>query len=199
VDDDTLRAWLRSELGLDEYRRVVRESNDVIVISKFEPGFSQELFATVDLLPDLFEDALVAAEYRRLRDACLAHGESPLRTSLWRRASEAILDRLCAERAIDHQRRMYVLPGIESAQAVLDTILWTAPVIGGAYTPALGEIEALHEFELAAAGAARDPFTRYYGQLDGRRVENYCPGAQFGRRLIAQGWSICTHPPAPSP
>jgi hypothetical protein len=91
---------------------------------------------------------------------------------------------------------MYVLPGIESVQAILDTILWTAPAIADDYNPNRGEVEAYKDFECGNLGAGRDPFTRYYGQLDGRRVENYCPGAQFGRRLVAQAWKICTRAPS---
>jgi hypothetical protein len=92
---------------------------------------------------------------------------------------------------------MFVLPGIESAQAVIDTILWSAPRVDQEYQPGAGEVQAFEEFQQAAMadagpGAGRDMFTRFYGALDGRRVENYCPGAQFGRRLVAQAWCICT-------
>jgi hypothetical protein len=190
LTDEALRSWLHDEVGLAEYRRIVRQSEEAIVISKFEPGFSQELFALVDLLPELFDDAVVAAEYARVRLACLRAGESPQRTAVWRKASEAVLDRLCAERGIDARRRMVVLPGIESVQAVIDSILWSAPSIADCYEPHRGEIEAYSEFESGVG--ERDLFTRYYGHLDGRRVENYCPGAPFGRRLVAQAWRICT-------
>ena len=57
----------------------------------------------------------LAADYRR-------RGQAPLRTAVWRQASEAALHRLCRERGIDEQRRMFVLPGIESVQAVMDSI-----------------------------------------------------------------------------
>jgi hypothetical protein len=188
--DSALRAWLRSEVGLAEYRRVVREGDSAIVISKFEPGFSQDLFATVDLLPELFDAGVVGAEYERLAEAHQALGEAPMRTAVWREASEAELNRLCAQRGIDEQRLMFVLPGIESVQAVMDSILWTAPLVGGDYEPAAGEVEAFREFQ--DAQDERSLFTRYYGELDGKRVENYCPGAPFGRRLVAQAWAICT-------
>ena len=195
LGDAVLQAWLREHLGLMEYRRVLRESDEVIVISKFEPGFSQDLFATVDLLPELFDDAVVAAEYEGLARGYLAAGAAPLRTAVWREAAERVLGRLCAERGIDERRRMLVLPGVESAQAVLDGILWAAPLIGGPHIPHADELAAYRDFE-ASAGAAsppgvRDPFTRFYGVLDGRRVEAYCPGAPYGRRLVAQGWRVC--------
>jgi hypothetical protein len=87
---------------------------------------------------------------------------------------------------------MFVVPGIESAQAIMDAILWSAPRIEDVARPNAGEVEAYRDFE--SGQGERDLFTRYYGDLDGRRVENYCPGAPFGRRLIAQAWRICTCP-----
>jgi hypothetical protein len=190
-EDDALREWLRSERGLDEYRRIVRESEGTVVISKFEPGFSQELFATVDLLSELFEEHTVAERYLALVESYAARGESPSRTAVWREASESLLEELCTARGIDEHRRMFVLPGIESVQAVMDSILWSAPTIAERdYAPNPGEVEAFREFE--GGPDERTLFTRYYGELDGKRVENYCPGAPFGRRLVAQAWNICT-------
>ena len=197
LTDEHLRRWLLEEVGVEEYRRIVRDSDNAIVISKFEPGFSQELFATVDLLPELFDDETVAAEYHRQAELHADEPERRLRTAVWREASEAVLNRLCALRGIDEPRRMFVIPGIESVQAVMDSILWSAPRVDQEYRPSAGEVEAYEEFQQAAMadagpGAARDMFTRFYGAFDRRRVENYCPGAQFGRRLVAQAWRICT-------
>lgn len=189
-EDAVLSAWLREEVGLEEFRRVVRENKTTIVISKFEPDFAPDLFATVDALPELFDDALVTAEYERIAAEHQARGEAPLRTAVWREASESLLERLGDARGIDAHQRMYVLPGIESVQAVLDTILWTGPTIADTWEPHPGEVQAFNEFECDEMD--RDLFTRYYGTLDGRRVENYCPGAQFARRLMAQGWRVCT-------
>jgi len=196
LTDEDLRCWLREEFGIAEYRRIVRDSDNAIVISKFEPGFSQELFATVDLLPELFDDETVAAEYHRLAESHAERPEARLRTAVWREASEGVLNRLCAARGIDEQRRMFVLPGIESVQAVMDTILWSAPRVDQKYQPSAGEVQAYEESQVAAMadlgpGTGHDMFTRFYGALDGRPVENYCPGAQFGRRLVAQAWRIC--------
>ncbi len=64
ITDAALQAWLRDELGLNEYRRIVRQSESAIVVSKFEPGFSQDLFALVERLPELFDQALIRARYR---------------------------------------------------------------------------------------------------------------------------------------
>ncbi len=112
-----------------------------------------------------------------------------MRTAVWREASEAVLLEYAERRAISAHGRMMVLPGIESAQAVLDTILWSAPTIDKRYTPRPGEVTEYEDFQ--AGRSDRDLFTRFYGVFDGRPVENYCPGAQFGRRLIAQAWQIC--------
>ncbi|HEY7269877.1 MAG TPA: hypothetical protein VH951_08620 [Dehalococcoidia bacterium] len=191
LTDEALCEWLSAERGIDEYRRVVRENESAVVISKFEPGFSQELFATVDILPELFDEDAIAAAYEALADAYQRHGEAPLRTAVWREASEAALDRGCRERGIADQRRMYVLPGIESVQAVMDSILWSAPTVADrGYRPNAGELQAYRDFE--GGEGERTLFTRYYGDMDGRRVENHCPGAPFGRRLVAQAWNICT-------
>jgi hypothetical protein len=189
TSDEVLQAWLKEALGLDEYRRVVRESDTTVVISKFPPGFTQELFATMDALPDLLEDATVAAEYDRIAAEHAARGEASLRTQVWRDASEALLERLGRERGLSAESLHHVLPGIESVQAVLDTILWSAPTITDDYKPAAGEIEAYEEFVADESGRI---FTRFYGDLAGRSVENYCPGSQFARRLVAQAWRICT-------
>jgi hypothetical protein len=189
VDDVELRAWLREELGLNEYRRVVRENATTLVISKFEAGFSQDLFATVDLLPELFDDAVILAEYGRLVAEHRSRGQSPMRTEVWREAGEAVLNRLSDERGIDQQRRMYVLPGIESVQAVMDAILWSAPTIDDQRAPDPGEVQAYADF--CSPEMERDIFTRFYGVLEDRRIENYCPGAQFARRLVDQAWRVC--------
>lgn len=197
LSPEAFHSWLRDEVGLQEYRRIVRDSDSIVVISKFEPGFSQELFATVDLLPELFDDSVVEAEYERLVQEHRSQGAAPLRTAVWRQASEAVLHRFASERGIDERRRMFVLPGIESVQAVMDSILWSAPTIEPGYQPRAGELEAYREFESALergppSGPGRDIFTRFYGVYEGRPVENYCPGAPFGRRLVSQAWRLCT-------
>jgi hypothetical protein len=184
-----LRAWLRDELGLMEFRRVVREGDSAIVISKFENGFSQRLFTTVDAIAELFDDGVIAREYAELASAYMATEQSPLRTRVWREASEGLLRRIGAERGVSEDEMRHVLPGIESVQVVLDTILWTTPRIGQEYSPSEGELEAYAEFAKDESGRL---FTRYYGEFGGKRVENYCPGSQFARRLVAQAWAICT-------
>ncbi len=40
----------------------------------------------------------------------------------------------------------------------------------------------------------REVFTRYYGALDGKRVEAYCPGSRFARRLLELAYRVCSLP-----
>ena len=35
-------------------------------------------------------------------------------------------------------------------------------------------------------------FTRYYGEFHGLPVVNHCPGAPIARRLLAEGWQLCS-------
>ena len=201
ITDEDLRRWLREEVGLNEYRRVVRQNREVIVISKLEDGFSQELFAIVERLPELFDESAVGREYAELVGAHLRVGEVPARTAVWHEAGERLLRRLGAERGIDEPRLTLVLPGIESVHAVMDTILWSAPTIDDSRGPGPGETAEFEAFEASqgrreeGVRVTRDLFTRYYGSLAGRRVENYCPGAQFARQLVKQAWRICSVAP----
>jgi hypothetical protein len=187
--EEELRSWLRDGLGINEYRRVVRENAETVVVSKFEARFSQELFAVVDALPELLDDECVAAAYRERAAEYIARGEPALRTHVWREASEGLLRRLGEQRGITPRQLEYVLPGIESVQAVLDTVLWSAPTVLDDFAPSPGERQAYEEFLADDSGRI---FTRYYGELAGKRVENYCPGSQFARRFMAQAYAICT-------
>lgn len=187
--DEVLQHWLREALGIAEYRRVVRDNETTIVISKFEAGFSQELFSTMDLLPEILDEASVETEYRKLAEAYRAAGEAPSRTQVWRDAAVGLMERLGEERAIPRDSLDHILPGIESVQAMLDTILWSMPTIADRFEPSKGEVEAYEEFLADETGRI---FTRFYGDFHGRSVENYCPGSQFARRFVTQAWHICT-------
>jgi hypothetical protein len=50
---------------------------------------------------------------------------------------------------------------------------------------------------LARMEDANSLFTRFYGDFEGRRVENHCPGAAVARGLLQQAWDICTAPTPP--
>ncbi len=191
MTDAELESWLRDELGLDEYRRVARVTETSVLLSKFEDGFAAGLFETVAALPELFDELLVRGEYDCLAATLVSRGESRLRTEVWRRACEALIRRLASERGVDPSALDLIIPGLESVQAVMDAVLWSAPTIGDEdYQPRPGEREAFEA--LLSDAPERDIFTRYYGSCDGLRVENYCPGSQFARRLLRQAWSITT-------
>jgi hypothetical protein len=188
LTDDDLTARLREELGIREPRRVVRADGRVIVLSKLAAGESKDLFAAVEALPELFDAAVIAGEYERLRLELVARGEAPLRSAVWRMAVESLLDRLVPDRGIEAARRL-ITPGIESVQAALDAVLWSAPSVASDDPPVAAEREALREL---LSAADRDLFTRYYGEVDGRRVESYCPGAPYARRLLETAFAVCS-------
>ncbi len=188
--ESRLASWLRDEAGIDEPRRVVRESPAAVVVSKLAPGLTAELFEAMDALSELLNEDAVRAEYECLAGVYRAAGENPDRTTVWREAAESLLRRLAGEREIDEARVTLIMPGIESVQAALDAVLWSAPDIDSPYSPRPSEASALDD--LLGDKAERDVFTRYYGSLDGRRIEAYCPGSRYARRLLAVAYGVCT-------
>lgn len=191
MDDAALAAHVRDALGIAAPRRVVRADADVVVLSKLQPGETQTLFAAVEALPELFDAAAVGVEYGRVVAAYRERGEAPLRTTAWREAVESLLDRLGAERGIDAAARRLLAPGLDSVQAVLDAVLWSAPTVDSDAPASAGERAALAD---VLEADDHDLFRRYYGSVDGRRVESYCPGAPFARRLLAQAFAVCGGP-----
>jgi hypothetical protein len=185
--------WLR-ECGLEEERRVARETDAVIHVSKLGARETRALFASIDAVPELFDAAAVGAEYERLAAVRRAAGDDPPRSEVWRAASESLLRRLAAERGAG-RGLPFVMPGLDSVRAVVDTLLWRLPTVGEAYEPAPGE-EAAYA-DLMSAEPERDIFTRRYGCFDGKAVENYCPGAPFARRLVEQAYRVCAANGAP--
>ena len=59
------------------------------------------------------------------------------------------------------------------------------------FAPGPGELEAYADARARMAGDA-PIFTRYYGEFRGLPVVNHCPGAPIARRLLAEGWQLCS-------
>lgn len=187
-----LSAWL-SEAGV-EGRRLVRASPDEILVSKFEPGFAQELHRLLELVPELFDEETVVTGYQEVA------GELPSdtpRVDAWHAAMHEALRRAGARLSLADDRLAEVRTGIDSVRVVLEACLWSQPRVGDDYAPRTGEIAAYRD-GLAALQDGRDVFTRYYGELAGVPVRNHCPGAAFARRMLAQGWRACTGTPPPA-
>lgn len=180
-----LQSWLAIECGVDEPRRIVRADPSRILVSKCPAGFASELTDVLDRLPELFDLQAMRTAY----EAEAAANPGSARSGCWHRGIIDLLARLCCARQIPAQHEEEVRIGIDSAAALLDTILWSGPRAGEAYEPSSSEAAAYVE---AMASNDRDLFTRAYGVFEGAQVVNHCPGAPFARAMMAQAWEICT-------
>ena len=183
--------WLRDR-GIDSPRRIVRESDEAILVSKFEPGFAARLHDAVDRLPELFDEQCVRERYS-------AASADTSRVEAWRMGAGALLESLAPQRDLTRDQLAEIQAGVDSVAALLDSVLWTAPQAGdSAWAVSAGE-EAAYGDALARMDDDSSIFTRYYGDLEGKRVENHCPGAHVARQLIGQAWRIVTGAVVESP
>jgi hypothetical protein len=190
-----LRDWLVHDIGVAEWRRLARLDDESALVSKFPPGFAPQLHRLLEALPELLDEATVLAAYD---EAAAAAAPGTTRVEAWDRALSALLARACMRLGIPESadQRAFVRVGVDSVRALLESILWTGPTLGEAYTPAPGERAAYLDVTRAFAG--RDFFTRTYGLFEGRLVQNHCPGAAYARVMLAHAWRACTGTPPPS-
>jgi hypothetical protein len=182
MDQGQFQAWLR-ERGVEGSRRVVRESADVILVSKFPAGFAARLHDALDRLPELFQ-----AE-RLVTHTTAATGIA--RVEAWRLAVDALVRELGPQRDLSLDEVNEIQAGVDSVAALLDSVLWSSPTVGAPWQASQGERQAFAE-ALERMDDESSIFTRYYGDFEGKRVENHCPGAQVARRLFQQAWQACT-------
>lgn len=182
MDEQRFAAWLQTR-GIETPRRIVRASETVMLVSKFETGFAARLLSAIDLIPELFDDEVVRGEYLRW--------EGQARVEAWRLSVAKLLEQLGPPRGLDRDQLAEIRAGTDSVAALLDSALWSGPCVGDAWAPSDSERDAYSD-ALSRMDDDSSIFTRYYGDFEGRRVENHCPGAQVARRLIAQAWEICT-------
>jgi len=185
ADGDRFAEWLRDG-GIEGSRRVVRASESSILVSKFDEGFAARLLDTVDAIPEFLDEECVRAAYGLLPG-------STARATAWHEAMRSILARAAQRNGLTADQQAEIIAGIDSVAALLDSVLWTSPKIGASYVPAAGEIDAYHD-ALARMDSPRGIFTRFYGEFEGARVENHCPGARFARAMFEQAWRICSAP-----
>lgn len=190
----SLLQWLRADLGVEEPRRLVRDTGDEALVSKFEAGFAARMHALLDDLPELFDEAQVIARYDAVARELPA--DTP-RSDVWHGAMHAAIGDAGTRLGIPDMRLAEVRAGIDSVRAILDAVLWSGPAVGDDYAPRAGEVEAYRD-ALVELADGRDLFTRYYGEFQGRAVQNHCPGAAFARRLLAHAWRACTGTVAPA-
>lgn len=182
MDEQQFNAWLGTR-GIETPRRVVRVSDTVILVSKFEPGFAARLLDAIDRIPELFDKETIRHRYSAQANVS--------RVEAWRLAVASLLDELGPPRGLDRDQLAEIRAGTDSVAALLDSALWSGPLVSDAWSPSESEREAYAD-AIARMDDSSSIFTRYYGDFDGRRVENHCPGAQVARRLIAQAWDIGT-------
>ncbi len=186
---EELNAWLR-EAGIEGPRRIVRTSESVVLVSKFGPGFAQQLLARLETLPQLFDARWTRTAYANL--ASLMPAETRVKT--WHRAVLGLLADCATQQQLDTVQIAEVEAGIDSVAALLDSVLFTGPLAGS--TEPVSEAERLAYGEaLERLDRESGLFTRHCGVFEGRQVVNHCPGSRFARELFQQGWAICSDSP----
>lgn len=188
-----LTRWLEREVGVNRPRRLVRASEDEILVSKFEPGFASQMHRLLDDVPEIFSEPHVIEHYHQM--ALTLPADTP-RVDAWHAAMHGALHIAGERLEVDDSRLAEVRVGIDSVRAVLEACIWSQPQVGDDYTPRSGEVQAYLD-GLAALQDDRDIFTRYYGDFEGVPVRNHCPGAAFARRMLAHGWTAITGTPPP--
>ncbi len=191
--EDRLRHWLASEHGIADDRRLAREDEDRLLVSKFPPGFIVRVGETVERLKLLADPdplaAATAARARRLPRESRVEG--------WRAAACDLVRERAAARGLTAEDAELVTTGIESVAAVMHAVLWSGPIAGEPCDPAPGEVDAWRDAVAGTEGSG-DLFTRHYGAFEGRAVVAHCPGAPYARALLESAWRACTGTPPPA-
>jgi hypothetical protein len=185
--------WLR-ESGIERARRIVRESDTWMLVSKFEAGFSSELVGRLAQLPVLFD----GREHRE-RYLAVARAEPGMaRAGAWHRAALEILHDQAPAEEFGPREIAEVAAGIDSVAALLDSVLFMCASAGSPEEATPAERVAYQD-ALARMDAERGIFTRAYGSFEGKAVVNHCPGARFARELFELAWGLCAAPTPRAP
>ena len=190
---DDFRRWLRDVAGVVEWRRIVRDDGERILVSKFEEGFAAGVHELIAQVPELFDEPAVRDAYER--EAAAATGAS--RVDAWHRGLHAMLRAAGERHSIPNVRQAELRTGIDSVYAILQTLLWTDPQVGQPYQSRPAERSAYLE-AIESMDDDHDMFTRVYGWYEARQVVNHCPGAPFARVMLEQGWRVCSGEDVPA-
>lgn len=187
-----LLAWLRDDVGFDEYRRVVQVTPEEVQLSKFAPGFLKALFESMTLLPELFDGQRAAEAYARQSALALVEGTAPAatRVATWAAAAHTQLREAGARHGIPEATLHEVRVGIDSVEAILDDMLRARPRVGDAFVPGPREVGAYRE--MLATLRDDQVFERYYGTFRGHAVRDYCPAMPHAYRMLEAAWCAST-------
>ncbi|MFN8505931.1 MAG: hypothetical protein U0547_00030 [Dehalococcoidia bacterium] len=175
--------WLAGLGEAGQGRRLVRRGSREILVSKLEPDVLARVQQTMLGLIDLLSPEALRERYT----AIAAREPGILRVTAWRLAIRELL----AGTDLSPAARNEAEAGTDSVAALLDTVLWSAPVANVPFTLSEGERQAYDDARERMGGDA-PIFTRYYGDFAGLPVMNHCPGAPIARKLLAEGWALCT-------
>jgi hypothetical protein len=185
ISIDDFRRWLRDVAGVGEWRRIVRDDGERLLVSKFEEGFAAGVHDLIAQVPELLDEPAVRDAYEQ--EATAATGTS--RVDAWHRGLHAMLRAAGERHSIPNVRQAELRTGIDSVYAILQTLLWTDPQVGQPYQTRASERSAYHEV-IESMDKDHDMFTRVYGWYETRQVVNHCPGAPFARVMLEQGWRV---------
>ena len=181
-----LGGWLQQR-GIEGPRRIVRESADTILVSKFEDGFASALLNRLGQLPALFDPAYQSSRY----EAVASEDANLTRAGAWHRAALDILRTEAHAAGLSPAEVAEVEAGIDSVAALLDSVLFLGATARSGSAVSLAEQGAYRD-ALGRMDASQGIFTRSYGLFDGKSVVNHCPGARVARELFTLAWDICS-------
>ena len=190
---DDFSRWLRDTAGIEQWRRIVRDDGERILVSKFEAGFAASVHELIALMPELFDEPAVRAAYEHEAEA--ATGTS--RIDVWNRALHSMLRAAGERHSIPNLRQAALRTGIDSVYAILQALLWTDPKVDAPFESRESERSAYLE-AIESMDDAHDMFTRVYGWYEDRQVVNHCPGALFARVMLEQGWRVTSGEDVPT-
>ena len=107
ISEDHFHHWLRDIAGIEDWRRIVRDDGERILVSKFEEGFAAGVHELIALMPELFDEPAILAVYER--EAASTPGAS--RVDAWHRALHAMLRAAGDRHAIPNLRQAEVRTG----------------------------------------------------------------------------------------
>lgn len=65
IPQDDFHRWLRDTAGVEQWRRIVRDDGERILVSKFEEGFAAGVHELIAQMPELFDEPAIRAVYER--------------------------------------------------------------------------------------------------------------------------------------